>query len=269
MTSRIRLAATAAGEDTPVRIVSLSPTATDMLFAIGAGDKVVAVDDQSNHPQDGRATAAVLAGEVGAGMEVVDVGVGRPTGGLVEAPALDDVRFDECWHAGQRGGALPRCRRRCPLRRACRGLGRSGHGRGRRRAGPEAGRGGRPVERVSGAAPLEVLRHCGGAELVAMAPATVEARRRAIPVVLDGFVNTTAVATLEPARAGALDHCIAGHRSPEPGHRLPLERLGKEPLLDLGLRLGEGSGALLAAPLVRMAVAAVVEVAAFEEWGVA
>jgi nicotinate-nucleotide--dimethylbenzimidazole phosphoribosyltransferase len=100
-----------------------------------------------------------------------------------------------------------------------------------------------------------------------MAGAVLEARRRSIPVVLDGFVVTAAVAPLEGARPGALDHCIAGHRSAEPGHDLLLDKLAKPPLLDLGLRLGEGSGALAAVPLVKLAAACVTDVATFEEWG--
>jgi nicotinate-nucleotide--dimethylbenzimidazole phosphoribosyltransferase len=102
---------------------------------------------------------------------------------------------------------------------------------------------------------------------VALAGATVEARRRSLPTILDGFVTAAAVAPLEVLRPGALDHCVAGHRSPEPGHGRALRRLAKLPLLDLGLRLGEGSGALLAVPIVRMACVGVTEVATFEEWG--
>jgi nicotinate-nucleotide--dimethylbenzimidazole phosphoribosyltransferase len=120
----------------------------------------------------------------------------------------------------------------------------------------------------AGAGPIEVLRRTGGAELAAIAGATVEARTRSVPVLLDGFVVTAAVAPLEVAAPGALDHCLAGHRSPEPGHALLLSKLGKEPLLDLGMRLGEGSGALAALPLLRLATAAVVDVATFEEFGV-
>jgi nicotinate-nucleotide--dimethylbenzimidazole phosphoribosyltransferase len=87
--------------------------------------------------------------------------------------------------------------------------------------------------------------------------------------VLDGFVVSAAVAPLEVARPGALDHVIAGHRSAEPGHALLLDRLGLPPLLELDLRLGEGTGALAAVPIVRLAAAAVVEVATFQEWGLA
>jgi nicotinate-nucleotide--dimethylbenzimidazole phosphoribosyltransferase len=103
--------------------------------------------------------------------------------------------------------------------------------------------------------------------MAAIAGSVAEARRHRIPVVLDGFVVTAAVAPLEVIAPGALDHCIAGHRSPEPGHHLLLEKLGQEPLLDLGLRLGEGSGALAAIPLIRMAARAVVDVPTFDEWG--
>jgi nicotinate-nucleotide--dimethylbenzimidazole phosphoribosyltransferase len=122
--------------------------------------------------------------------------------------------------------------------------------------------------RIAGTSdPLEVLRQVGGAELVAIAGATVEARLRSIPVVLDGFVGTAAVAPLAAARDNALEHCLAAHCSSEPGHRLLLERLKLEPLLDLDLRLGEGSGALLAVPLVKLAALCVTDVATFEEWG--
>ena len=77
-----------------------------------------------------------------------------------------------------------------------------------------------------GMSPLEALRQAGGAELVAIAGAVVEARRRSMPVVLDGFVVGAAVAPLHVAHPGALDHCLAGHRSAEAGHALLLERLG-------------------------------------------
>ena len=114
--------------------------------------------------------------------------------------------------------------------------------------------------------PIEIMREVGGAELTAMAAACARARQQRLPVVLDGYVATSAVLPLHSARPGALDHCIAGHLSAEPGHRLELDHLGKQPLLDLGMRLGEGGGALAAVPLVAMACAAVVEVATFDEW---
>jgi nicotinate-nucleotide--dimethylbenzimidazole phosphoribosyltransferase len=120
--------------------------------------------------------------------------------------------------------------------------------------------------RVGGVTSLEVLREVGGAELAAIAGATVEARRRSLPIVLDGFVVTAAIAPQAELRPGATDHVMAGHCSGEPGHRLLLDKLGLVPLLDLGLRLGEGSGALAALPLLRLATVCVNEVATFDEW---
>jgi nicotinate-nucleotide--dimethylbenzimidazole phosphoribosyltransferase len=114
---------------------------------------------------------------------------------------------------------------------------------------------------------MEVLRQAGGAELAALAGAALEARLRRLPLVLDGFVVTAAVAPLELLRPGALANAVAGHRSAEPGHQALLERLGKRPLLELDMRLGEASGALAAVPLLRLAAAAVTEVATFDDWG--
>jgi nicotinate-nucleotide--dimethylbenzimidazole phosphoribosyltransferase len=123
------------------------------------------------------------------------------------------------------------------------------------------------TSRVGPCPPLESLRQLGGTELAAVAGAILQARLQSIPVVLDGFVVTAAAAALEICRPGALDHCISGHRSAEPGHTLLLDKLGKEPLLDLALRLGEGSGALAAVPLIRISSQAVLGVATFEELG--
>ena len=82
-------------------------------------------------------------------------------------------------------------------------------------------------------------------------------------------VSTTArLAPLHVVHHGALDNCIAGHRSPEPGHGFLLDKLGKRPLLDLDLRLGEGTGAALALPLLQASVALLSEMAGFDEAGV-
>jgi nicotinate-nucleotide--dimethylbenzimidazole phosphoribosyltransferase len=116
--------------------------------------------------------------------------------------------------------------------------------------------------------PLEALRRVGGRELAAIAGAVLAARRARVPVLLDGFVTTAAAAVLHRLRPGALDHCQAAHRSAEPGHRRLLEALGQTALLDLGLRLGEGSGATLAIPLLRAALACHAGMATFSEAGV-
>lgn len=235
--------------------------------------------------KSGVATATALAREIGASVDVVDAGVGRPTGNIAVEPALDGDRFVELFDKG-----------RAAVRRLDADLlvvGEMGIGNTTAAAAVSAslfgltaddwtGRGTgvddgtlrRKIdvvhaarERAGRRGPLETLAELGGSEMACVAGAILEARLRRLPVVLDGFVVTAAAAPLELERPGALDHCIAGHRSPEPGHSLLLEKLGKEPLLDLGLRLGEGTGALAAVPLIRMATRAVNEVATFEEWG--
>ena len=116
--------------------------------------------------------------------------------------------------------------------------------------------------------PLEVLRCLGGREIAAMAGAMARARVERVPVILDGFIACAAAAVLHKAAPGALDHCIAGHQSDEAAHGKLLAELGKVPLLALGLRLGEGSGAALAIGVVQGAVACLSGMATFAEAGV-
>lgn len=116
--------------------------------------------------------------------------------------------------------------------------------------------------------PLQVLRCLGGRELAAMTGAIARARVERVPVVLDGFICTASAAVLEKAVAGSLDHCVAGHVSAEGAHGRLLAALGKEPLLNLGLRLGEGSGAALALGVVKGALACHSGMATFAEAGV-
>ena len=125
------------------------------------------------------------------------------------------------------------------------------------------------VARHQGCRGLQALQVLGGRELAAMAGAIARARLLRIPVILDGFICTAAAACLHDAAPGALDHCIAGHVSEEPGHARLLAHLGKEPLLRLNLRLGEGSGAALAIGVVQGAVACQSGMATFAEAGVA
>ena len=116
--------------------------------------------------------------------------------------------------------------------------------------------------------PLGALRAFGGRELAAMAGAILRARSLRIPVILDGFICTAAASVLHAAHPGALDHCVAGHVSAEAAHARLLDRLGKQPLLSLGLRLGEGSGAALAIGILQGAIACHSGMASFDEAGV-
>lgn len=117
--------------------------------------------------------------------------------------------------------------------------------------------------------PLQVLRCLGGRELAAMAGAIAAARAHRIPVILDGFICSAAAAVLAQTVEGALDHTVAGHLSSEGAHAKLLAALGKEPLLSLGLRLGEGSGAALAIGVLKGAIACHSGMATFAEAGVA
>ncbi len=124
------------------------------------------------------------------------------------------------------------------------------------------------VGRIGSEDPLAQLAQVGGRELCAIAGAVVAARKARIPVILDGFICTAAAAPLKHLNRSNLDHCLAGHVSAEPGHRRLLEALAMEPLLDMGLRLGEGSGAVLAAGIVKAAIACHSGMATFGEAGV-
>ncbi len=116
--------------------------------------------------------------------------------------------------------------------------------------------------------PLEILRRLGGREIAGMMGAILAARLNHVPVVLDGYVACAAAALLHAMDEDAVAHCIAGHVSAEGAHREVLARLGKRPLLDLDMRLGEGSGAALAIGLIKAALACHRDMATFASAGV-
>ncbi|GGA49011.1 nicotinate-nucleotide--dimethylbenzimidazole phosphoribosyltransferase [Pelagibacterium lentulum] len=114
----------------------------------------------------------------------------------------------------------------------------------------------RALERHAGRlnSPFEVLAHLGGREIAAMLGAIIAAQHNRIPVIVDGFVATSAAAIAQAVAPGSIDHCIFAHTSAETGHKRALEHMGKTGLLDLGMRLGEGSGAALGAVLCKTAL---------------
>ncbi|MBP2292311.1 nicotinate-nucleotide--dimethylbenzimidazole phosphoribosyltransferase [Azospirillum rugosum] len=146
-----------------------------------------------------------------------------------------------------------------------RGTGVDDEGLARKAAAIEAGLAANPQARGDA---FEALRCFGGYELAAIAGAILAARMARVPVLLDGYACTAVAAVLFKADRRALDHCMVAHRSVEPGHSRLLEAIGKEPLLDLGMRLGEGSGATLAINIVRSACACHAGMATFAEAGV-
>lgn len=116
--------------------------------------------------------------------------------------------------------------------------------------------------------PLAVLARLGGREIAGMLGALLAARHQNCPVIVDGFVATAAAAVAYAINPAALDHCIFAHTSAEHGHRAALAAMGKVPLLDLGMRLGEGTGAALAAVLAKTALHLHQNMATFESAGV-
>jgi nicotinate-nucleotide--dimethylbenzimidazole phosphoribosyltransferase len=227
----------------------------------------------------------VMADHVGARVVVVDVGVGRPTGDLRVESAMDRERFAEAVEAGRGAvasldadllvigemgiGNTTAAAAVCAALLGGDVAGWVGRGTGLDDAG--LARKSRAVRTALGRIahiddPAEVLREVGGAELAAISGAVVEARRRSLPVVLDGYVTAAAVLPLARMAPDSLSHCIAGHCSAEPGHRAVLAALGLEPLLDLGLRLGEGTGAMAAVPLLALACRLVTDVPTLAEW---
>jgi nicotinate-nucleotide--dimethylbenzimidazole phosphoribosyltransferase len=235
----------------------------------------------------GGAAINQLAAAAGASLRVVPLALDRPTADFTEAPALDEAAFLDAVAAGT--AAIPDpCDLLClgemgignttaaaALAAALfgggaglwvgRGTGVDDSGLGRKRAAIEAG-----LARHAAALadPLAAAACLGGRELAAILGAALAARQRGMPVVLDGFVCTAAAAPLARLAPGGLDHAVLGHVSAEAGHRALAEALGLLPLLDLGMRLGEASGAALAVPLLRAALACHAGMATFQSAGV-
>ncbi|WP_433169008.1 nicotinate-nucleotide--dimethylbenzimidazole phosphoribosyltransferase [Kribbella sp. CA-247076] len=116
--------------------------------------------------------------------------------------------------------------------------------------------------------PLKALQAYGGLEHAALAGYILGAAANKVPVVLDGVIAGAAALVAQAFAPAAIDYCVAGHRSAEPGHAIALKTLGLQPLVDLDLRLGEGTGAVLAYPILTCAVRALGEMATFEAAGI-
>jgi nicotinate-nucleotide--dimethylbenzimidazole phosphoribosyltransferase len=238
--------------------------------------------------ESGGAAINQLCRSVGAELAVVALRPGEPTGDMLTAPAMDEPAMLEALASGF--GAVDPALDLVAFGEM--GIGNTTAaaalcaalfgGGGADWAGPGTGLDARGVahkarfidevlERHPAARndPWAALAALGGRELAAIAGAALAARLYRVPVLLDGFVATAAAAVLARVQDDALAHCCAAHRSAEPGHDRLLARLGLEPLLDLRMRLGEGSGAALAIALVRAALACHVGMATFAAAGVA
>ena len=236
----------------------------------------------------GGAAINQLAGFAGADLQVEAIALERPTADFTTAPAMTTEEFLTALDIGVRA-VTPDCdlvvvgemgianttvaAALCTAllgggaaRWAGRGTGVDDGGLARKCAAIEAG-----IERHRAvlADPLEVAAALGGRELAAIAGAVLAARAARVPVLLDGFVTTAAVLPFARLNPALLDHCRAGHVSAEAGHRLLLKEMALDPLLDLGMRLGEASGAAVAIALLKAAIACHNGMATFAEAGVA
>ncbi len=235
----------------------------------------------------GGAAINQLARTAGASLRVIPLALDAPTADFTEHPALAEPEFLAAVTTGYEA-VSPQCDLVClgemgignttaaaaiaaalfgggGARWAGRGTGIDHDGLARKREVID-----RALGRHAGLLndPLRIAAALGGRELAAILGAALAARRQSIPVLLDGFVCTAAVAPLYRLRTDTLAHALAGHVSAEAGHRMLLDELGLEPLVDLNMRLGEASGAAVALLILRAALACHTGMATFAEAGV-
>lgn len=235
--------------------------------------------------QSGGAAINQLARNAGANLRVIPLSLDKPTADFTTAPAMTEPDFLDAVSIGY-DAVPPDTDLLClgemgianttPAAALCAAL----FGPDRRWAGRGTGIDDAGLHRKQQVIDTAIARHAsltdplaiaaalGGRELAAMLGAALAARRLGIPVLLDGFVCTAAVAPLARLAPGGLDHTLVAHASAEAMHRALCEALGQSPLLDLGLRLGEASGAALAIPILRAAAACHAGMATFAQAGV-
>ncbi len=235
----------------------------------------------------GGAAINQLARIAGAELSVIPLDLDHPTGDFTQEAAIDEADFLAAVSAGYEavgddadlvcfgemgiGNTTTAAALAAalfggePSRWVGRGTGVDDAGLKRKAAAIEKGL---SLHRYALGDPLRTAAALGGRELAAIMGATLAARHKRVPVLLDGFVCTAAAAPLQKLDPKGLAHALAGHVSAEAGHRGLLEAMGLSPLLDLGMRLGEGSGACLAVNVVRSALACHAGMASFAEAGV-
>ena len=275
------------------------PTIAHPLMAVFAGNHGVVAKGVSAYPASvtramlenfaaGGAAVNQICATYGIGLKVFELALDIPTADITEAPALDEAACAATIAFGMEaiaGDVDVLCLGEMGIGNTTvaaaiyaalyggsaadwvgRGTGVDDPGLARKVAAVEAAL---ALHRDHLADPLEVLRRVGGREIAALVGAILAARMQRVPVLLDGFVVCAAASVLHALDPHAIDHCLAAHVSAEQAHRMVLTRLGKAPLLDLGMRLGEGSGAGLALGLLKAALACTRDMATFAEAGVA
>ncbi|MBN2886054.1 MAG: nicotinate-nucleotide--dimethylbenzimidazole phosphoribosyltransferase [Chromatiaceae bacterium] len=289
----------------PVRVVQFISDHGVVAEGVSAFPQSVTIEMLRNIARGG-AAVSVMAASLGAEMEIINLGtasdpgpvegvrdaqLGPGTGNIAREPAMSEAQLvralaigrealDRALEEGARlviGGELGIGNTTPASALACALLGQSaeavvGPGTGldhsgldRKRAAVEAAL---RLHATPGCAPLELLRCLGAFDLAALTGLYVRAAQRGVPMVIDGFIVSAAALLAVRLQPRARDWMLFSHSSAEPGHRLMLEALAADPLLDLGLRLGEATGALAALPLLRLACAIHNDMATFAEAGV-
>jgi nicotinate-nucleotide--dimethylbenzimidazole phosphoribosyltransferase len=180
--------------------------------------------------------------EIEAGADVIaigEMGIGNTASAALLAHRLAPAPLDDCIGVG---------------------AGQSNEGLARKRAALV-----RAAARSNATAPLDVLAEFGGFEIAMMAGAVIGAASQRRPVIVDGFISSAAALVAIRLCPAARDYCVFAHRSAERGHGIVLDAMQAKPLLDLGMRLGEGTGALLALPLLRAAARLLTDVASLDD----
>lgn len=294
------------------------PALEQVAITIFAADHGVAAEGVSAFPQEvttamianfahGGAAISVLAKELDARLEVVNVGAVNETAGLPgvierrvaagtanfsHGPAMNEVQLAEALQCGREaveravgdsaqlfiGGEMGIANTTAatavaaallslePAELAGPGTGLDAEGISHKAAVIEKAL---ALHRLDADKPLEILRCVGGFEIAALCGAYLAAAQHGLPVLVDGYIATTAALLALRINAGCGDWLLLSHASAEPGHAALVKACGKQPLLDLGMRLGEGSGAAATVPLLRLACALHNNMATFAEAGVA
>ena len=235
--------------------------------------------------EHGGAAINQIARANGAALDVVALDLDHPTEDFTQSPAMDEAAFLTALQTGWDSvnakadllvvGEMGIANTTSAAALACALLGgEAGDWTGRGTGVDDAGLAIKTQVVADGVAlhggqgdGLDALRCLGGRELAAMVGAIARARDLRIPVILDGFICCAAALCLEKTTKGALDHTVAGHLSAEGAHARMLDALGKEPLLQLGLRLGEASGAGVAIAIMKTALACHAGMATFAQAG--
>jgi nicotinate-nucleotide--dimethylbenzimidazole phosphoribosyltransferase len=273
---------------------------------VSAFPQAVTAQMVANFARDG-AAISVLARTLGASLEVINLGtvqdpgplpkvldlqLGPGTDNFCQGAAMDEAQLGRAMHAGRQGAERAKLAKADLFIGGEMGIGNTtaaaalacvllqaepeviaGPGTGLDAAGVshkiEVIRRALTFHQEVGSAPLEGLRRLGGFEIAALTGAYMACAHMGLPVLVDGFISSVAALVAERLCPGAVQWMLFSHTSAEPGHQSVLQALEAEPLLDLGMRLGEGSGAASAVPLLRLACALHNEMATFAEAGVA